>query len=735
MQQNTHITTVRLALPVPLRRQFDYYVPPQLAQVVICVGSRMEVPFRNRNIIGIVTSINPADAIELSRQKAVVAILDTEPLLTTQLQQLLQWAAGYYHHPIGEVFSTALPIKIRQGRASTPSYPLYWHLTDSGRNTCSKILQRAPKQLQVWQALLDAGEGISQQELQRSYPNAKTTLNALEKKGLCHCEITPPATIHYQFRQPAFALHPQQQNAIDAVVPQQFGVYLLDGVTGSGKTEVYLQLIDRHLQQHKQVLLMVPEIGLTPQLLQRIRSRISTMSVLLHSGLSDAERLQSWQLIRNGDARLVIGTRSSVFAPFPDLGLIIIDEEHDASFKQQDHFRYSGRDIAIKRAQMAQIPIMLGSATPSLESLHNALRGHYTHLQLQQRSGTAQLPQISLINLNHYRPTDGLSQPLLQRMQQHLQQGRQVMLFLNRRGYAHTLLCYSCHWVARCDQCDANMTFYQQRTRLRCHHCGSERLVPAICPQCQQPKLYAIGEGTERLENALQQQFSEYEIIRIDRDTVTDDESFHRLYNRVAHGSGQILLGTQMVTKGHHFPNLTLVGVVNADQGLFSIDFRATERLMQQLLQVAGRSGRSEIRGEVLIQTRVPEHPLFADIIAGNYLRFARNELQQRRQTAFPPFVYMVVIRTDAPKAERAEQFMQQLQQQLLQQTNSGVTIYGPLPAPMTRRAGMQRWQLILQSSNRSLLQQTIAQLVESVSDKTVSGIHWSVDVDPIDLS
>ncbi len=728
--------TLRVALALPLRRLFDYQwmgdPPPITARVV--------VPLGRQEWVGWVCAINPPDALPLEKQRAVVRLLDREPIFTPDLWRLLQWAARYYSHPLGEVISTALPKKLRDGAPLERSLERYWRATPQA---VGAVLSRAPKQQQLLARLLAQPHGLAESALLTEMSGGRALLQRLVQGGWVEAVAEPerPKTPPHcpPFTPTPYSLHPEQEAAITAVRGGfgQFGVWLLEGVTGSGKTEVYLQLLQQILQQGRQGLVLVPEIGLTPQLVRRFTERLNQPVALLHSRLSDGERLFAWQQIQSGERQVVIGTRSALFAPLDRLGLIVIDEEHDGSFKQQDHWRYSARDVAIKRAQLEQIPILLGSATPSLESWHHAEQGRYRRLRLTVRAAEAVRPTIHLIDLRHYKPQDGLSQPLLRRMEHHLAQGRQVLLFLNRRGYAPVLFCHDCRWSAHCDHCDSHLTLYQQqRQRLHCHHCGREQRVPSHCPVCQSTNLHPVGAGTERLEERLQQLFPEIPIVRLDRDRLRQKDALEAELEQLQHGERQIIVGTQLITKGHHLPNLTLVGVVLADQGLFSIDFRAGERLIQQLLQVAGRAGREALAGEVLIQTHAPEHPLFHHLRYGDYGSFAAEELAVRRLALLPPLTHLILIRVEARLEASIPPFMQRLVADLQQSAQQlGVELFGPLAAPLARRNGFYRWQLLLQAPQREPLQQLLQPRVAGWEGWAEGRkVRWSVDVDPLDL-
>ena len=531
-------------------------------------------------------------------------------------------------------------------------------------------------------------------------------------------------------------LNPAQQQAVDTLLAQlgSFKPFLLAGVTGSGKTEVYLKLIEATLARQQQALVLVPEIGLTPQLVSRFRQRFPVTLALLHSGLTDHERLAAWQLARSGQAPIIIGTRSAIFTPMARPGLIIVDEEHDASLKQQDGFRYSARDLAIWRARLLNVPVVLGSATPSLESLLNVEQERYQQLDLPERAGVARPPTFQVLDVRQQTLQDGLSGPLLERIRQHLDADAQVLLFLNRRGYAPTLMCYDCDWVAECQRCDARMTWHQSDQRLHCHHCGSQRPVDRVCPTCQGSDLHPQGQGTERVEQALETHFPDVRQLRIDRDTTRRKGELDRLLEQARCGEGRLLLGTQMLAKGHHFPNVTLVGILDADHGLFSTDFRASERMAQLIVQVAGRAGRHERPGEVIIQTCHPDHPLLQLLVNQGYPAFARAALDERKAAQMPPVTRMALLRAEAPSADAAMGFLESVAARISATGIRTVETWGPVPATMERRAGRYRAQLLLQSGQCGELQRLLSTIVRQLETaKEARRVRWSVDVDPAD--
>ncbi len=531
-------------------------------------------------------------------------------------------------------------------------------------------------------------------------------------------------------------LNSAQLNAITSInAAQNFQTFLLNGVTGSGKTEVYLQAIAEIIAKRQQALVLVPEIGLTPQTIARFQQRFAAPIVVLHSGLNERQRAASWLQAKNGDAAIIIGTRSAIFTPLANPGIIILDEEHDLSFKQQSGFRYSARDCAVRRGQLENIPVILGSATPSLETLNNTKRKRFIELSLPERAGQATSPQIHCIDLRNQPLDAGLSPRLLNSVAQHLAADGQVLLFLNRRGFAPVLMCHACGWSAQCQRCDSRLTLHQKPERLFCHHCNSQLNLPKQCPSCQCTQLLALGLGTERVEQALLQHFPNHKIARIDRDNTKRRGSFDELLASVQSGASRILLGTQMLTKGHHFPRVTLVGIIDVDSALFSADFRASERMGQLIIQVAGRAGRAEHAGEVLLQTHHPAHPLLLELLQKGYGSFAKTLLAEREITTLPPFGYMALLRAEAVKPEAALAFLNDVKNIIGTLKMPHIESQGPNFANMARKAGVHRAQLLLSSPQRANLQNLLKHLRQKLESlKSKQRVRWSIDVDPMEI-
>ena len=722
----------QVALPVPLARLFDY-LPAASMTPGEAVGCRVRVPFGNRELVGVVASAGPASDAGALRE--VLAQLDQEPLFHGELMQSLQWLARYLHAPLGEVLATALPALLRRGEPLPDTHAWAWQLNEAGHTALPGLRSGRPRDMAMQ---LQAG-ALDEDALQLALGDGwRSAARALAKRGLAERIAVPANALASAPTAAAPSPNPGQQAAIDAIdaAAGGFAALLLDGVTGSGKTEVYLQAIAACLARGRQALVLVPEIGLTPQLLARFRARLGVPVHALHSGLGDSERARTWAAAWRGEARVIVGTRSAVFTPLPDAGLVIVDEEHDGSYKQFDGIRYHARDFALVRAKALGVPIVLGSATPSLESLHNALGGRHVHLRLPQRAGDARPPTVRVLDVRKRALDAGLSPDLLAAIRGTLDTGGQVLVFRNRRGYAPVLLCHDCGWSAQCQRCDAPMTVHAGGRRLQCHHCGTRRSAPPACPDCGGLALQPQGVGTERLEQALLERFGDVPVLRVDRGSTGRRDALERMLASLGDKPG-ILVGTQMLAKGHDLPDLGLVAVVGIDEGLFSADFRAHEKLAQLLIQVAGRAGRAQRRGEVLLQTHHPEHPLLQLLVHGGYHAFANDELVQREAAGFPPFAHLALLRAEAKHADPPMQFLQMARQALRESDlrKSGIEVHGPLPAPMPRRAGYQRVQLLLSSPSRPALHAALDALMPLLrAAPEARKVRWSLDVDPVDL-
>jgi len=749
---------LKIAVPCPLYGVFDYSLPASMHQRDIQAGMRVLVPFGRQKLTGIIIEQTDTSDCPAAKLKAIIELPDDKPVLSEPVLALLKWAANYYLHPLGDVLQTALPVYLRQTANAycEKAGDEIWclpeaNIPDSPDTINKTILKRAPKQQQIYGLIAASKHGLNREQLDQQNSNWQSAVKALIEKSLVKKAYQPfswQVKASKQASRESHDLNSEQLEAVDSII-QTFpdneaatdkhaaAIHCLFGVTGSGKTEVYLELSEHALKQGKQVLVLVPEISLTPQLTQRFSERLNSILdgniAVLHSGLNESQRYAAWYAASHGEARLVIGTRSSIFAPLPDLGLIIVDEEHDGSYKQQDGFRYNARDLAVIRAHQARCPAVLGSATPSLETLNNINEQRYQVHYLHKRANTRALPAVQLLNLCNQKLHEGLSEPLLTKIKQHLQNKGQALLFINRRGFAPLLMCHDCGWTTKCHRCDANMTYHKKRHQLHCHHCDSQRPAPEQCGECGSSEVIAIGSGTERIENYLQEIFSDTQVSRIDRDTTRNKGALQEKLAQAHSGESGILVGTQMLAKGHDFPNMTLVVVLDTDQALYSSDFRASEHLAQLITQVSGRAGRAEKTGEVLIQTHHPDHPLLQTLLHQGYEHFAKDALAERKAVGLPPTQHLILLRGESVGFDDAKNFLSDVAD-LLKTQNTEVDIFGPIPAPMERRAGRFRYQLMLQATQRKplhvLLQHYLPQITKL---KSVRKVRWSIDVDPYD--
>lgn len=730
------IYRIKVAVPVYLYDCFDYQVSSEEYQN-IAIGSRVSVSFGRQQLVGIVTEKVPIEIPVDSRfqLKTINEVLDDKALLNPTILKLATWAAQYYQFPIGEVMHSALPSLLRQGKP----YNLLartWKVLDLDAEAKVK---RSLKQLDAYRLMKLHPNGTTETILNLNGIET-ATLKTIEKKGIIQCELAPqdfsPESV--QLAQMPLTPNEEQKNAIETILKSKFQYqgFLLDGLTGSGKTEVYLQVMHEVLKLGKQVLVLVPEIGLTPQTVSRFQSRFHCHIALMHSGLNDAKRLQAWQAAQTGKASIILGTRSAIFTPMPSLGLIILDEEHDLSFKQQEGFRYHARDVALYRAHLENCPIVLGSATPSIDSFNLAKQGKLTALQLNHRAGHASLPKIHLIDLKITKKQHGLSDPLIQEIQTRLDKKEQVLIFLNRRGYAPVLICESCGWQSNCPNCDAHFTLHKNPyEHLHCHHCGTINRVPDHCPQCQQKQLKPIGVGTAKVEEALQMLFPDFPVLRVDRDSTSRVGSWQKIYDQIHKSEPLILLGTQMLAKGHHFPYVSLVAILDIDAGLLSVDFRATERTAQLIIQVAGRAGRGEKKGDVYLQTLRPDHPLLNTLIEKDYRAFAQATLADRQLALLPPSRYAVLLRCESKNQQDNQDFLTTMTQQLKTHAGDLIEIWGPIPAPMERKAGRYQAHVVLLSQHRAKMHYYLSEWWQIVLQQKPSQMKVTIDVDPQELS
>ncbi|MFK7994908.1 MAG: primosomal protein N' [Granulosicoccus sp.] len=723
---------VQVAIPTPLFRVFDYQWKSNQA---IVRGARVSVPFGRRQVIGVVLGALQHSEVPANKLRAVQRIHDVEPLIPKDLMDLLDWASRYYHHPLGEVLASALPGLLRKGQVAAIAEREFFRWT--GPLPIPESLKRAKVQRQIASYLADlSGKSAAADSMVRISPRWRASIAPLLDKGWVVCEKAlkiPDNKAHAQ----APELNDEQRCAVDQVVGALGSAqrFLLNGVTGSGKTEVYLRCIEAACRKGGQALVLVPEISLTPQLMSRFEQRLDGCLVSLHSGLNDAERMQNWLCAAHGHADVVIGTRSSILAAMPRLGLIIVDEEHDNSFKQQDGFRYHARDLALMRARAWKCPVVLGSATPSFESLNNVDTGKFIELPLTIRAGGAEPPRLGLMDIRRRKLIEGMSDRMIDAIREHLDKAGQALVFINRRGFAPTLLCNDCGAAADCKRCDANMTVHARTNRLRCHHCGSERRMPQGCESCGSVELDRVGYGTERIAAALEEAFPDVLIARIDRDSTRRKGALEQQLELATSGEARILVGTQMLAKGHHFPKLTLVGILDADRGLFGTDFRSLEHMGQLILQVAGRAGREKNSGTVLIQTRNPDSPMLQTLISEGYAPFSQIAMTERKLADLPPYSFMAMVRAEAATASEPHQFLLEVAASLQRFSGTTLDVMGPAPAPMERLGGRFRAQLLLQSDLRSTLNDSLSRLSTEIDGLPgARRCRWSIDVDPVDL-
>lgn len=662
---------LQIAVPSPLRQLFDYLPPENYDSVLLKPGMRVLVNFGRQQLIGLILGISQKSKIANDKLKNVISVLDKEPLLPNSILELINWTSKYYHHSIGDVVVNALPAILRD---------------------------------ETYKKNIEYNQIVT-----------KNTANNPEKPLILN-----------EHQQAAIATIREKLNS--------FNTFLLNGVTGSGKTEIYLQILQSIIQQGKQALILVPEINLTPQTIDRFAKRFSVPIAVLHSRLTNKERLNSWILAKRGIAQIIIGTRSAIFTPMQQPGIIIIDEEHDLSFKQQSGLKYSARDLANVRGKIENIPVILGSATPALETLHNVKRKNFYNLILPERAGTAQPPRFHLVDMRSQKLKDGFAPTLLQAIEKHLKNEGQILVFLNRRGFAPVLVCHKCGWNASCKYCDAKLTLHQKQKQLRCHHCGIVKYLPEKCPECASNDLLALGVGTERLEMNLAKLFPETKIIRIDRDTTKRKDSIQQMLNGIWTKEYKILVGTQMLAKGHHFPDVTMAAILNVDNGLFSADFRASERLGQLITQVSGRAGRAEKPGEVYIQTHNPQHPTLVKLLQEGYNSFATATLQERKMSQLPPFAHLALIYAESKQPEAALNFLTKLRKFAEEHSQKNIRTFGPIPATLERKAGYFRAQLLFQSATRNSLHEvTDAVVAHLETEKPERHIKWSLDIDPME--
>ena len=703
------------------------------------VGIRVKVPFGRSTRVGVVVGYSQHSDLATDQLKPLLAYLDATPLLSEPLWSLGLWACAYYQYPLGDGLLHLLPVKLRQGHDNTLIQDFWQCQPGKDGKAAAHDFGRAYKQQHTWQRLLTLPGVFSATHLQAA-GISNADLAPLKVKGLLSQTNPTEQTPTLKLETTPAVLNNEQQAAFVEVEAQAhtFGGYLLDGVTGSGKTEVYLHWIAHCLERGRRALVLVPEIGLINQLLERLQTRFNHSVAALHSGLTNHQRLSLWQLAGLGQIDIVVGTRSAVFTPIPRLGLIIVDEEHDQAYKQQEGFRYHARDLAIKRGQLEQLPVVLGSATPSFESLANADQQRYQHLRLTRRAGQAHQPHYQLIDLRQAELNHGIATPLHDIIHAQLQLGHQVLLMLNRRGFAHALQCQTCGQAVQCPACDMSMTLHKRPARLHCHHCDHRQTILTLCPTCQSSTLAPVGSGTERLEDYLQQSLKDFPIYRIDRDTTQSKGQLQSLLQKIHTGKPCILIGTQMLAKGHHFPHVTVAAIIDADTGLFSTDFRGCEKLAQLIIQTAGRAGREKLPGTAYIQTYQAEHPFMQHLIHQGYDAVARQQLGQRQASGLPPFGYMSMFVVQARQEQHAYQLLIWLRQQLGNldpAISKQLRHYGPMPGILPKKANYYRVQLQLHHRVRKHLQTICAYLCQQLeAHPAAKRLKWYVDVDPHEL-
>ncbi len=735
-QRGDKLLIAEIALAVPLRKVFDYRIPTRLREQ-ITPGIRVVVPFGRQKKTGLVIKTKSSTTLAPKKIKSISECIDEQPQINVSLFKLLVWVADYYQSPLGEVFKLALP-GIYEPRVT--DVELHYELNQSlDLEVIRQSLNKAPKQKELFEYLISNSQFPSTEQIKTFNSSWRRALKLLVDKQIIESRPSKLSWPDYQGDiEPALRLSITQQSVYQSLLSQQYGfnVTLLKGVTGSGKTEIYLQFAAENLKLNKGVLVLVPEISLTPQLINRFECRLGHKAAVLHSGLTAKSRRRAWHAAASGQAKVIIGTRSAVFTAIENLGLIILDEEHDMSYKQQEGVRYHARDVAVMRAKLEKVPILLGSATPSLESLANVMRGRYQLLELNERIGKAVLPEIHLLAMEQLLVKQGLSTTLINAIEKNLTNKQQSLIFINRRGYAPVILCKSCGESLDCNRCHARLTYHGDQT-LRCHHCGFEQQDHNVCSHCGCDSLIRLGQGTQRIEAALLKLFPDAKIARLDRDVIRKKDELETMLNEVGKKNIDILVGTQMLSKGHDFPGVTLVGVINTDQGLFGHDFHSTETMVQQLIQVSGRAGRGQKTGKVLIQTDFPEHPLYKYVQQHEYIEFANRELRLRQQSGFPPYRYLALVRSSAIDQQSPLKFLNWIKAIAhdLLKNNAKVTVLDPVFSPMAKRSGRYRAQLLVTSNSRKSRGEFLTEWINLFeTDKHTRRVRWSIDIDPLDL-
>lgn len=728
------MSIIRVALNVPINTLFDYAVADVNQNDI---GLRVLVPFGRKWMTGIIIDVVTKTQVPPEKLKSAKYIFRETPSLPAALLELFHFCSHYYHHPLGLVIMNGLPSKLRGNKPvklKEQQEHYQYSLTPAGKEIDGSSIPARNTVSHRLLIRLKETTTFTTNDAKLISPRALKQLKEWMKSGWVNAVPVPTINIPKPSNPPT--LTTEQELAVNAITAEmtKFNTWLLHGITGSGKTEVYLRLITQVLSQGKQTLVLIPEISLTPQLEAVFRARFSTTHLVnLHSGRNDTERLSGWLQALRGEAKIILGTRLSVFTPLVNLGLIIADEEQDSSFKQQDGLRYSARDMAVFRARQANIPIVLGSATPSLESYHNALTGRYHHVRLKTRANkNAALPSVQCIDTRASKVKEGLSEPLVDALQECLSQKRQSLVFINRRGYAPILLCKSCAWTATCQRCTSRLVVHLRDKKLCCHYCGHTEQFPHACPQCGDQDVMPFGQGTQRVEDTLTKHFPEARILRIDRDSIRRKNAWQDILKAIHAQEVDILVGTQLLAKGHDFPNLALVGILNSDASLYSTDFRASERLFAQLMQVAGRAGRANVAGHVLIQTEFPNHPLYHALQQHDYDALAQTLLAERKAAGFPPFVYQALLRAEAHDIKLVLEFLTKASK--LATTTQNIELFDPVPAQITRLQGLERAHLLVQSPSRKQLQLFLNDWSNQINTLPTRKIRWTLDIDPLEF-
>ena len=728
---------VEVLVPIPLMEKFSY-LPPKNNTSSLKQGSRVLIPFGRRTLVGIIWGFVKNDPFDKRKYKYIKDVLDESPLLDANSISLAEWSSRYYHYPLGEIITYFFPPSIRKGKDAKFRESKYLELTSKGSFLQATDLSRAPSQQKLIELLKEKRE-ISLKSAQ-AFGISAAVINGLIEKGFIarfSRELSPYKKFENNNLLSSKELNPEQSEAVNAINGAQNKniTFLLDGITGSGKTEVYLQAIQEVIRQGRQALILIPEIGLAPQAEERFREYFGDRVMSFHSAKNDREKVDAWLGASRGLVDIIIGTRSSVFLPMKNLGIIVVDEEHDLSFKQMDKFRYSARDMALYRAKLEKVPVVLASATPSLETLKNAEEDKYKVLKLSKRATGASLPSFQAVDLRGKELFEGLSKELLEATQTELAQGNQVLIFLNRRGYAPSMICKVCGWISNCERCDALMTVHKNPLKLHCHHCEAQKPYPNKCQSCDSNDFLTYGFGTEKIEEFLQNYFPNIKTLRIDSDSTRKKETLNEYFSEIREGKPMILLGTQLLAKGHHFPDVTLVGIIDADSGLFSADFRGSERVAQLMTQVSGRAGRDKKPGRVILQSYCPDHPQIEEIITGSYDKFAKKLLGERKSLKIPPFSFQAKIFAESPKSLISRDFILNLlnQSKIDEKIRMNVRVIGPLPSVMEKKSGVYRWELSIFSKSRSNLHKYLDVMQSRLYDPKLSKqVRWSIDVDPL---